>query len=78
VVVYRADIKMNQKSKYVFIHIRPLSRCISEFFYITKQHWSESIDFPSKMVSGRFSLDLPLLVLDSHLNAAGPIYGSHP
>jgi hypothetical protein len=72
------DIKMNQKSEYVFIHIGPLSGCISKIFYITEKHWSEPTDFPSKMVSCRFSLDLPLLALDSHLKAVGPIYGSHP
>jgi hypothetical protein len=32
------DIKLNWKSGHVCIHIWPLSRCISKFFYITGQH----------------------------------------
>jgi hypothetical protein len=33
------DIKMNQKSIYESIPIRPLSKCISRFLYIIGQHW---------------------------------------
>ncbi len=36
---------------------------------------SKPIDFPTKMKPCNFSLNLPLLVLDPHLKAMGPIYG---
>ncbi len=32
------DIKMNQKSKYEFTPIRPLSKCIFGILYIIEQH----------------------------------------
>lgn len=41
------DIKLNRKSKYVCIHIRPLSLCISEFFYITGRHCYKPPTCPS-------------------------------
>jgi hypothetical protein len=47
----------------------------SSFFFF---FWIEAIDFPSKMVSCRFSLDLPLFGLGPHLKAMSPIYGCHP
>jgi hypothetical protein len=43
-----------------------------ELFFL----WSKPIDFPTKMEPCSFGLDLPLLVLDPHLKAVGPIYGS--
>jgi hypothetical protein len=33
------DIKMNQKSRYEFTTIRPLSKCIFGILYIIEQHW---------------------------------------
>ncbi len=49
-----------------------MSSHLSCFFWGPNQ-----FDFPSKMEPCSFSLDLPLLVLDPHLKAVGPIYGSN-
>jgi len=42
------NIKLNQKSIYVCIHMHPLSTCIFRFVYISGQHWKKhNIFFPS-------------------------------